>query len=110
MSKQLYANVNPSSRYAHQATKQPFPIQLESDPHQIADGYLFAGGPGGSYRLEDLEFYHKRSEAEWQKLFAYVPEQDSKCTSALSADAKFARGAAMLRQAGWLNKNHKLEK
>lgn len=69
MSKQLYANVSPSSRYAHQATKQPFPIQLESDPQQIADGYLFAGGPGGSYRLEDLEFYHKRSEAEWQKLF-----------------------------------------
>lgn len=37
MSKQLYDSVNPNSRYAHQATKQSFPIQLESDPHQIAE-------------------------------------------------------------------------
>ena len=67
MSEQLYARVNPDSRYAAQDRGVPFPVSLNTNPNQVKDGYLIAGGPGGNYRPEDLDFYCKRS-GSFQKI------------------------------------------
>lgn len=59
MPQQLYAEIKPSSKYAHQADWQrnqgeyPFPIKIVPD----FGGYVVAGGIGGRYRLMDVDIY-----------------------------------------------------
>jgi len=57
---QLYAEIKKSSKYAHQATwaksqgPYPFPVRVGYDG---GDLYCVAGGPGGAYRLADVNLY-----------------------------------------------------
>lgn len=59
MPQQLYAEIKPNSKYAHQVSWQrnqgeyPFPIQIVSD----FGGYVVEGGIGGRYRLIDVDIY-----------------------------------------------------
>ncbi len=57
---QLYAEIKRSSKYAHQVHwaknqgESPFKVHIE-DHH--GDGYAVHGGPGGQYRLEDVNLF-----------------------------------------------------
>ncbi|MEW5715071.1 hypothetical protein AB1462_22265 [Pseudomonas sp. SB113] len=57
---QLYAEIKKSSKYAHQATwaksqgPYPFPVRVVDDRGGL---YCVAGGPGGAYRLADVNLY-----------------------------------------------------
>lgn len=61
---QLYAKIKKSSKYADQnntAKRQPecyggFPFPVHIDVHEF-DGYLVRGGPGGRYRLSDVNLF-----------------------------------------------------
>ncbi len=51
---QVYANIRKSSEYfSSQSQPKPFPISLSHD----FDGYVIQGGPGGRYRLRDVDLY-----------------------------------------------------
>ena len=50
---QLYAHLKKSSDYAHQTDKL-FPVVVCKAPY---DDYIVHGGPGGVYRLRDVNFY-----------------------------------------------------
>lgn len=55
---ELYAQINPQSRYANQHTGTPFPVRLAAG----TDGYIFEGGPGGYYRYSDLQLFTKSGD------------------------------------------------
>lgn len=50
---QLFARIKKSSEYAHQSDKL-FPVRVANAPH---NDYVVYGGPGGLYRLRDVNFY-----------------------------------------------------
>lgn len=50
---QLYARIKKTSDYAHQTDKL-FPVRVGEPPY---DDYAVHGGPGGVYRLRDVDFY-----------------------------------------------------
>lgn len=50
---QLYAHLKKSSEYAHQTDKS-FKVRVDKAPY---DDYVVHGGPGGVYRLRDVNFY-----------------------------------------------------
>lgn len=50
---QLYAHLKKSSEYAHQTDKL-FEVRVDKAPY---DDYVVHGGPGGLYRLRDVNFY-----------------------------------------------------
>ncbi|WP_296250352.1 hypothetical protein [Pseudomonas sp. UBA4194] len=50
---QLYGLIKKSSEYSHQADKL-FPVRVCKAPY---DDYVVHGGPGGVYRLRDMNFY-----------------------------------------------------
>ncbi|MNJ30256.1 hypothetical protein D3C77_248520 [compost metagenome] len=50
---QLYAKIKKTSDYSHQ-TESLFPVRVGDPPY---DDYAVHGGPGGVYRLRDVEFY-----------------------------------------------------
>lgn len=50
---QLHARIKKNSEYAHQ-TDRLFPVRVGKPPY---GNYAVHGGPGGVYRLSDLEFY-----------------------------------------------------
>jgi hypothetical protein len=50
---QLYAHLKKTSDYAHQTDKL-FPVRVSKAPY---DNYVVHGGPGGVYRLRDVNFY-----------------------------------------------------
>jgi hypothetical protein len=50
---QLFARIKKSSEYAHQSDKL-FPVRVGAAPY---DDYFVRGGPGGLYRLRDVNFY-----------------------------------------------------
>lgn len=50
---QLFARIKKSSEYAHQSDKL-FPVRVGAAPY---DDYAVHGGPGGVYRLRDVNFY-----------------------------------------------------
>ncbi|WP_425287570.1 hypothetical protein [Pseudomonas marincola] len=52
-SQQLYALLKKSSEYAHQSDKL-FPVRVGTPPY---GDYAVQGGPGGVYRLRDVNFY-----------------------------------------------------
>lgn len=53
----LYAEIEETSRYAYQRNfatwPTPFPIEIQPDDF----GYVVQGGPGGAYRLEDVQLF-----------------------------------------------------
>ncbi|MDR6228992.1 hypothetical protein QE444_001349 [Pseudomonas sp. SORGH_AS199] len=55
---QLYAEIKKSSQYAYQRDfagwPSPFPVSISSDEF---GGYVVQGGPGGQYRLEDVQLF-----------------------------------------------------
>lgn len=57
---QLFAEIKKSSKYAHQAEwaksqgQYPFPVQVVDDHGGM---YCVVGGPGGQYRLADVNLY-----------------------------------------------------
>ena len=58
---QLYAKVKRSSKYFHQNEMArtsglglPFPVNVMPD---IRDSYKVQGGPGGQYRMEDVNLF-----------------------------------------------------
>lgn len=56
MENQIYANIRKSSEYyASQHQPKPFPIELKQS-YKFED-YIIQGGPGGKYRLSDVDFY-----------------------------------------------------
>jgi len=66
---QLYANIKESSKYHSQnawAIQQgyghPFPVRFQA----TRDAYLLRGGPGGNYRLEDVELYVMHDGEPWR--------------------------------------------
>lgn len=59
MTDQVYARIRSNSKYHAQDTGEPFPVELNSNPRQLADGFYIKGGPGGNYSPEDLDFYTK---------------------------------------------------
>jgi hypothetical protein len=53
--RQLYAEIRRDSEYSHQASKgELFPITLADGP---ASEHVVVGGPGGQYRLKDVNLY-----------------------------------------------------
>lgn len=50
---QLHARIKKSSEYAHQ-TDQLFPVRVGRAPY---GNYTVKGGPGGVYRMSDVELY-----------------------------------------------------
>ncbi|MHB0817694.1 hypothetical protein ACYCFK_05395 [Stutzerimonas stutzeri] len=57
---QLYASIKESSKYhsqnawgIQQGYGHPFPVRFQA----VSDAYVIKGGPGGQYRLEDVELY-----------------------------------------------------
>jgi hypothetical protein len=50
---QLYAHLKKSSEYAHQTDKL-FPVSVGKAPY---DDFVVHGGPGGVYRIRDVNFY-----------------------------------------------------
>lgn len=56
MSKVLFANVNPNSRYKSQRQPHPFPVVFEFD----IQGYHWRGGIGGRYQFSDLDIFIER--------------------------------------------------
>jgi len=50
---QLHAYIKRKSEYAHQS-KALFPVRVGKAPH---GDYIVHGGPGGVYRMSDVEFY-----------------------------------------------------
>lgn len=50
---QLYAHIKKDSDYAHQSDKL-FQVRVMKAPY---DDYIVHGGPGGLYRLRDVNFY-----------------------------------------------------
>lgn len=50
---QLFAQIKKSSEYAHQSDKL-FPVRVGTPPYS---DYAVQGGPGGVYRLRDVNFY-----------------------------------------------------
>lgn len=64
MANQLYAKIKKSSKYYYQNKWAqnnppelgggfPFPVEIVFDP----SGYSVKGGPGGQYRLSDVNFF-----------------------------------------------------
>jgi hypothetical protein len=53
MGQQLYALLKKTSEYAHQTNKL-FEVRVCKAPY---DDYVVHGGPGGVYRLRDVNFY-----------------------------------------------------
>jgi len=60
MSQQIYAKVKRSSKYSHQNKMAeqghwglPFAVEISA----IEDAYCVSGGPGGKYRLSDLNLF-----------------------------------------------------
>lgn len=62
MNNQVYARIRQSSKYFNQDNGTPFPISLNTDPSQLADGFYIEGGPGGNYTPEDLDLYVKKED------------------------------------------------
>jgi hypothetical protein len=58
----VFALVRESSKYHGQGDDTPFPVTLNDNPMQLADGYYISGGIGGNYRPEDLDFYTKEDD------------------------------------------------
>lgn len=56
MSRVIFANVNPNSKYKDQRQPQPFPVVFELD----SAGYHWKGGPGGRYKFSDLDLFIQR--------------------------------------------------
>jgi hypothetical protein len=56
MSKVIFANVNPNSRYKNQRQPHPFPVVFEFD----SEGYHWRGGIGGRYQFSDLDIFIER--------------------------------------------------
>ena len=51
---QLYAKIRSTSEYAHQNPGgEPFPVRLMP----VFGAYAVQGGPGGQYRLTDVELF-----------------------------------------------------
>ena len=55
----IYAIIKSTSKYAGQDEGIPFAISLSEEPRMIKDGYFIEGGPGGNYRISDLDFFEK---------------------------------------------------
>jgi hypothetical protein len=51
---QLYAKIKKSSKYDGQGDGKPFPVTIDGRGY---DDYLIQGGPGGCYRLGDVNLY-----------------------------------------------------
>ncbi|MFA6121889.1 MAG: hypothetical protein WCT35_04750 [Sideroxydans sp.] len=62
MSQQIYAKIKRSSKYAHQnktASEGHWGCPFEVEIYAIDDAYCVSGGPGGRYRLADLNLFIK---------------------------------------------------
>lgn len=58
---QLHAKIKPSSKYSFQnkwaEAEGPLPFPVTIDPEPAVTGYCVLGGPGGRYRLSDVEIF-----------------------------------------------------
>lgn len=52
---QVYARIQPDSKYANQDPGELFPVAFKPD----RGGYVWIGGPGGRYRTSDLKLFFK---------------------------------------------------
>lgn len=52
---QVYARIQPDSKYANQDPGELFPVAFEPDER----GYVWKGGPGGCYRTRYLKLFFK---------------------------------------------------
>lgn len=64
----LYATVRKGTKYyfEHQSTREPWPVVEIEDRHGVP---TVIGGPGGNYRLGDVDFFVRLS-GKWVKLYA----------------------------------------
>jgi len=72
-SHQLYAKIKRSSKYygqnsyAKQYSEFPFPVQIEPMwMRDKIDGGCVRGGPGGNYRLSDVNLFIKENGKEFR--------------------------------------------
>ncbi len=60
---QIYARIKKSSKYYGQtAPGDLFPVYVEATGYR--EGYVVQGGPGGQYRLQDVNLYVVENEHE----------------------------------------------
>lgn len=66
MAQQLYAKIKRSSKYEHQnkTAKEggwglPFEVDIQTDSDTHSKDYVVKGGPGGQYRLADVNLFVK---------------------------------------------------
>lgn len=57
----LFARIRKTSKYAGQDNGQLFPVHLSSD-WEMAEGFIWRGGPGGRYRHSDLQLFVLRDD------------------------------------------------
>ena len=55
----LFARIKKSSEYTHQDSGVPFPVAFYTDCE-----YIVHGGPGGRYRLDDVDLYWSNSSGQ----------------------------------------------
>ena len=54
----LYASIKKTSKYYGQGTKdEKFPVFVIAEPGKFDPGYVVQGGPGGQYRLSDVDIF-----------------------------------------------------
>ena len=54
----LYAEIKKTSKYYGQGTKgEKFPVFVIPEPRGFDAGYVVQGGPGGQYRLADVDLF-----------------------------------------------------
>lgn len=66
MAQQLYAKIKRTSKYADQNETAaqgswglPFPVEIQLSRIAISKDYVVKGGPGGQYRLADVNLFVK---------------------------------------------------
>lgn len=67
---QLYAKIKRNSEYAHQCEGKHFPVEFEepSYPDWNEWDHVVIGGPGGRYKLEDVNLFIKNGEDKFFKI------------------------------------------
>lgn len=63
---QLYMQIKRTSKYANQQSKKNtvYPVAIESGNGE----YMVQGGPGGQYRMSDVNIFVKLDDGKFQKI------------------------------------------
>lgn len=80
----LYATIHPASKYAHQCSGEPFPVQFAQD---ATNGYIWAGGPGRLYRHSDLDLLQLDTETnQFRNIPMYASGEETNVVNIILAE------------------------